>query len=79
MDGVTTYKTATIELNKDGSGAYQGRALRWEYSEEYHTIAFTIIKDNLSSAFEIQEEGGIPVLTYYGDRYYRTTALGEGL
>ncbi len=70
MDGVKTYETSTLELNKDGSATYQGKAFTWKYLEETQQIIITSKDTNLSASFEIDVVDGKQVLKFYEDVYY---------
>lgn len=71
IDGEKIYTVSVIELNKDGTGTYKGRELSWNYSEELNTIQVTLLKENQTTAFEIQEVDGATVLKFFDDIYYR--------
>lgn len=72
MDGEKIYTVSVIELKEDGTGTYKGRELSWSYSEEQNTIKVTLLKENQTTAFEIQEVTGVTVLKFFDDVYYRT-------
>lgn len=71
IDGEKIYTVSVIELNEDGTGTYKGRELSWNYSEEQNTIQVTLLKENQTTAFEIQEVDGATVLKFFDDIYYR--------
>lgn len=71
IDGEKTYTVSVIELKKDGTGTYKGRELSWAYSEEQNTINVTLLKENQTTAFEIQEVDGVTILRFFDDIYYR--------
>lgn len=71
IGGEKVYTVSVLQLNPDGSGSYRGRELSWRYSAEQDAIHVTLRKENQTAAFAIQEQDGIPVLTYYQDVYFR--------
>lgn len=71
IDGEKTYTVSVIELKEDGTGTYKGRELSWAYSEEQNTINVTLLKENQTTAFEIQEVDGVTILRFFDDIYYR--------
>lgn len=71
IDGEKIYTVSVIELKEDGTGTYKGRELSWTYSEDQNTIKVTLLKENQTTAFEIQEVDGVTVLKFFDDVYYR--------
>ena len=71
IDGEKNYTVSVIELKEDGTGTYKGRELSWAYSEEQNTINVTLLKENQTTAFEIQEVDGVTILRFFDDIYYR--------
>lgn len=71
IDGEKIYTVSVIELKEDGTGTYRGRELSWNYSEGQNTIQVTLLKENQTTAFEIQEVDGTTVLKFFDDIYYR--------
>lgn len=71
IDDKKSYTVSVIELKEDGTGTYKGRKLSWTYSKEQNTINVTLLKENQTAAFEIQEVDDITVLKFFNDIYYR--------
>lgn len=71
IDGEKSYTVSVIELKEDCTGTYKGRKLSWTYSKEQNTINVTLLKENQTTAFEIQEVDDITVLKFFDDIYYR--------
>lgn len=71
IDGEKSYTVSVIELKEDCTGTYKGRKLSWTYSKEQNTINVTLLKENQTAAFEIQEVDDITVLKFFDDIYYR--------
>ena len=76
MDGETTYKTAIVLLNGDGTGSYKDKQGTWEVKDDT-TIVLTLTNENVGMVFEIAEEEGKTVLKYYQDVFYKASEFVE--
>ena len=76
MDGETTYKTAIVLLNGDGTGSYKDKQGTWEVKDDT-TIVLTLTNENIGMVFEIAEEEGKTVLKYYQDVFYKASEFVE--
>ena len=76
MDGETTYKTAIVLLNGDGTGSYKDKQGTWEVKDDT-TIVLTLTNENIGMVFEVAEEEGKTVLKYYQDVFYKASEFAE--